>query len=186
MTSPYRRATQMAALLALIAVSAEAQELAGSFEQLRVLVKPGDTLTITDGTGQRMRGKLTQLSSSSLVLDVAGALRQFQESDVNTIEKRGSDSLRNGALIGMAVGGGIAGIGIAASANSSDADASLFVFGTLVYAGVGAAIGMGIDALIEGRRVIYAGSHATRTTLNISPIVHGGRRGVLMSVRLTK
>lgn len=186
MTSPYRRALQMAALLALIAASAEAQQLAGSFDQLRVLVKLGDTLTITDGTGQRMRGRLTQLSASSLVLDVSGALRQFQESDVNTIEKRGSDSLKNGALIGMAVGGGIAGIGIAASVNSSDADAGMFVFGALVYAGIGAAIGTGIDALIEGRRVIYARSNSTRTTLNISPILHGGGRGVLMSVRLTR
>jgi len=186
MTSQYQRALQVAALIALMTASAEAQQLAGSFDQLLVLVKPGDTLTITDGTGQRMQGTLTQLSASSLVLDVSGALRQFQESDVNTIEKRGPDSLRNGALIGMAVGAGILGVGIAASANSSEGDASLFAFGALVYAGVGGAIGIGIDALIEGRRVIYAGSNSTRTTLSISPVLHGGRRGVLMSVRLRK
>jgi hypothetical protein len=48
----------------------------------------------------------------------------------------------------------------------------------LVYAGVGGAIEIGIDALIEGRRVIYVGSNATRITLSISPVLHGGQRCV--------
>jgi hypothetical protein len=56
---------------------------------------------------------------------------------VNTIEKRGSDSLKNGALIGMAVGGGLAALGMAASGVSSE-DAGLFVVGALIYTGIGA------------------------------------------------
>ena len=95
----------------LAATSAQAQELAGTFEQLRVLVKAGDTLTVTDTAGQPVRGKLVNLSSSSLSLNVSGTTREFQKVDVNAIAKRGSDSLKNGALIGMAVGGGLAAVG---------------------------------------------------------------------------
>lgn len=112
---------RIAALLLLIATSAGAQEIAGKFDQLRVLVKPGDTLTITDSTGQRMQGKLTQLSTSSLVLDVSGALRQFQDTDVDTIEKRGPDSLKNGALIGLGIAGGLGTLAIASVASSDEA-----------------------------------------------------------------
>lgn len=54
------------ALLILIASSAQAQELAGNFDQLRVLAKPGETLTVTDSAGQRIREKLKFLSPSSM------------------------------------------------------------------------------------------------------------------------
>ena len=179
----YVRSLQVAALLLLIIPSAEAQQIAGTFDQLRVLVKPGDTLTVTDSTGQRMRGRLAELSASSLRLDVSGGLRQFQDSDIDTIEKRGSDSLKNGALIGMAVSGGLAVLGMAASGVASE-DPGFFVAGTLLYSGIGAGIGVGIDALIEGRHVIYARSNSAKMTLAIAPILSRSRKGVLLSLRL--
>jgi len=184
MTSRYLRALPIAALLLLIAASAEAQQFAGTFDQLRVLVKPGDMLTITDGSGQRMQGKLTQLSASSLMLDVSGALRQFQESDVDTIEKRGPDSLRNGALIGLGIAGGLGTLAIASVATGEEA--GIVAVAALLYAGIGAGIGAGIDALIEGRRVIYAGSTSRRMTLNVSPILGRQQKGVMVLVRLTR
>jgi hypothetical protein len=143
-------------LLLLVAASAEAQELAGTFDQLRVLVKPGDTLIVTDETGARVRGKVSQLSGTALVLDVSRALRRFQESDVDTIERRGPDSLKNGALIGLAIGGGLAAAAIAAAVSADDMQAGWFLIAVPVYGGIGAGIGAGMDALIEGHRVIYA------------------------------
>ena len=109
------------AFAVFVAASADAQELAGTFEQLRVLVKTGDALTVTDGAGQPVRGKLAHLSASSLVLNVSGTNREFQSAEVNTIEKRGSDSLRNGALIGMAVGAGLAALAMAATGSRTQA-----------------------------------------------------------------
>ena len=85
-----RRIAGVVALAVFVAASAEAQELAGTFEQLRVLVKTGDTLTVTDHAGQPVRGKLATLSASSLVLNVSGANREFHSAEVSTIEKRGS------------------------------------------------------------------------------------------------
>ena len=168
------------ALLLLSSVPAEAQQIAGTFDQLRVLIKQGDTLTITDGAGQRMQGKLSQLSTSSLVLDVSGALRQFHESDVNTIERRGPDSLKNGALIGLGIGGALGALALGVAA--SEGEAGFGAIAALVYSGLGAGIGVGFDALLEGRRVIYVGSTRSRATLNLTPIVNGRQKGVLLGL----
>jgi hypothetical protein len=180
------RIGRIVACVFLAATSAQAQELAGTFEQVRVLVKAGDTLTVTDTAGQPVRGKLVNLSSSSLRLNVSGTTREFQKVDVNTITKRGSDSLKNGALIGVIIGGGFGVVGMAVAAAQGDADAAFFVGAALVYGGMGAGIGAGVDALIEGQRVIYANPGSPRARLSVAPVLRGPRKGVLVSLRLTK
>jgi hypothetical protein len=168
------------------ALTANAQQIAGNFDQLRVLVAPGDTLTVTDASGARMQGKLTQLSGSGLVLDVSGVLRQLQDTAVVTIEKRGSDPLKNGALMGLAIGGVLGGLAIGATAEYGDGPAAAYALaGALLYGGIGAGIGAGIDALVEGRRVIYASSNSPTTKLSVRPVFNGTRTGVLFSLRLT-
>ena len=171
----------MASLVLMLAATAaaEAQELAGTFDQLRVLVKPGDELTLTDVAGQRVQGTLTGLSISALELDVAGTRRAFVGSDVDTVEKRGSDSLKNGALIGISIGAGFAG---AAGALITQ-DWAYTAVAALIYGGIGAGIGVGVDALIEGRRVIYARS-SPATSFHVAPILSRSRKGVLFSVNL--
>jgi len=64
-------------LLVTVPAATEAQELAGSFEQLRVLVKTGDTVRVTDGSGQDVRGSIVDLSASALSLRVNGERRTF-------------------------------------------------------------------------------------------------------------
>lgn len=176
-----KHALRLTAVVLLSIAPAEAQELAGTFDQLRVLVKTGDTLTITAATGSRTQGRLSELTGSSIILNVSGAMRHFQSEDVDTVTKRGSDSLKNGALTGMAIGGGLAALAIGISGVSGE-DSGWVALASLVYGGIGAGIGVGVDALIEGDRVIYAKS--TSTTFNISPIVRGRSKGVLL--RLTR
>ena len=133
-----------AAVVFMGALPAHAQQIAGNFDQLRVLVAAGDTLTVTDASGARLKGKLTQLSASGLVLDVSGVLRQFRDTTVITIEKRGSDPLKNGALTGLAIGGVLGGLAIGATAAYSDGDAAAYgLAGALLYGGIGAGIGAG-------------------------------------------
>ena len=176
---------RVAALLVLIASTAQAQELAGTFDQLRVLTKPGDTLTVTDTSGNRIRGKLSQLLTSSMVLDVSGALRQLQATDVDKIEKRGSDSLKNGALIGLGIGSGL-GVAVLSAIAADDGISPWMAIGALTYGGIGAGIGVGVDALIEGQRVIYAGSRPQISKLSISPILTRDRKGVMLSLPLPR
>ena len=169
------------ALMLLAAASAEAQQVAGTFDQLLVLVKSGDTLTVTDGAGVRSRGKLADVSASSLELDIAGTRRMFRDADVTTIEKRGDDSLRNGALIGLVAAGAIFGPAIGAVTR----DWGAAVAGGLIYAGLGAGIGVGIDALIQGDRVIYAASRP-KTTVSIAPRTGRSGRAIMLSVNLSR
>lgn len=179
-----RHVAVIAVMIILAAAPADAQELAGTFDQLRVLVKPGDTLTVIDGSGQRVEGKMSSLSSSMLNLTVAGQPRQFLNADVNTIEKRGPDSLKNGALIGLAIGGGLGAVAMAALAATAEDNAGAFVaVGALIYGGIGAGIGTGFDALIEGRRVIYARSGAAGATLTVAPLFGRTRKGMRVSLR---
>ena len=177
----------VAAAVVMCAATAHAQQIAGNFDQLRVLVASGDTLTVTDASGARLKGKLTQLSASGLVLDVSGVLRQFQDTTVMTIEKRGSDPLKNGALTGLAIGGVIGGLAIGAAAGYTGGEAAAYALtGALLYGGIGAGIGAGIDALVEGRRVIYASTSSPTTKLTVLPVLNGKRRGVLLSLRVKR
>ena len=59
------RLTPAILILVVVATTGEAQELASSFGQLRVLVKPGDQVSLTDRAGQEVRGRIAELSSSS-------------------------------------------------------------------------------------------------------------------------
>src|SRR5213594_4084222 len=91
-----------------------AQEVATSFEQLRSLLKPGDTIQVTDAQGRKTTGKLGELATSSLQLlvrktgfdgrDSLIPQTRLSERDVRKITFERRDSLLNGALIGLAAG----------------------------------------------------------------------------------
>ena len=146
------------ALLIALPAAASAQELAGSFEQLRVLVKPGDTVRVTDGAGEDVRGTITDVSSSSLALRVGGTRRTFLETDIAAIHQRRNDSLANGAKWGFIVGaslGVLGGIAIAREYESGGGGAFIPILG-VVYGSIGAGAGAGIDAMHRSDQVIFA------------------------------
>ena len=145
-------------LLITLPAASNAQELAGSFEQPRVLVKTGDTVRVTDSHGEEVRGSITELSSSSLALRVAGTQRTFLAGDITSIRQRRPDPLTNGAKWGFIVGAGLgllAGITIASEYEGSSGTALIPMLG-LVYGGIGAGAGAGIDAMHSSERVIFA------------------------------
>ena len=96
------------------------------------------------------------------------------------------DSLGNGALIGLAVGGGIGLVGAIAATQDdyTGADEGDWVaFAAAVYAGIGAGIGVGIDALIRREYVIFQPSPAPpRTEVRLVPLLTPKRQGLLVSV----
>ena len=145
------------ALLIALPTAAGGQELAGSFEQLRVLVKPGDTVRVTDGAGDEVRGTVTALSSSSLDLKVDGTRRTFLETNITAIHQRRNDSLANGAKWGFVVGaalGVLGGVAIAREYESGGGGAFIPILG-LVYGSIGAGAGAGIDAMHRSEQVIF-------------------------------
>jgi hypothetical protein len=171
-----------ALLLTLFANASGAQQLAASFGQLRVLVKPGDKVSVTDRTGREVQGAVAELSSSSLAILVEGSRRSFLESDIDAISQRRPDSLANGAKWGFAVGAGLGVLaGIALTTEYNEAGAALIPLLGLAYGGMGAGAGVGIDALMSSNRMIYArGDSASKVTFH--PMLTSRRRGVLASI----
>jgi hypothetical protein len=97
--------TLVGSLALLWAAPVRAQDVANSFQQLRALIKPGDTIYVTDLGGTTIKGTLADLSVSTLQMRVGrDRPRSLSEAAVNHIVVERADPLWNGPLIGFAVG----------------------------------------------------------------------------------
>ena len=164
------------AVSAILAPSlAQAQAVTSSFEELRRALKNGQTVVVTETSGHRTKGKVSDVTtlSPSIVL-LTPEPRSFSEPRIAQI--RATDSVLNGALIGANVGFGLA-LWDYAIDPSEPGNGIIFS----VSIGLGTAIGAGIDALIKGK-LLYRSPQQKRS-VTISPITTGGRRGLRLAVR---
>ena len=162
-----------------------AQEIASSFDQLAVLVKPGDKITVVDRTGRETKGRIEKLSREALILDTPAGPRQLGDADVASISHRRGDSLRNGAIIGAVAGTAYFVTLLAILQGSSDGGGVIIptaIVGGVCFAGMGAAAGAGIDALISRRQVIYQ-KPAGRSRVSVAPMFGDGRRGAAVTLK---
>ncbi|MDH4062814.1 MAG: hypothetical protein OEW19_00330 [Acidobacteriota bacterium] len=179
-----RTATMLGLCLVALPPLVVAQGVAKSFDELRLLVRAGDTITITDLTGREVSGKISDLSASSLTLLADSRPQEWRESDVATISQRRGDSLANGALTGLVVGAGLAAVAIAIEVNRTEVGVSAgegaLVVG--IYGGLGAAIGTGVDALITTDQVIFEKQSASGAWLRVAPFLTPTRAGARVSI----
>ena len=156
------------AMAVLMTTPVAGQTVAASFEELRFKAKAGDTVYVTDDSGTSEReARILDLSASSLAVSVDGVRRDLVESNVTRIRQRLPDSRKNGALIGFLVGA--AGSTAMAKAMESPAGAcrgGCVAANVLFGGGLGALVGLGIDALIQGRKDIYVRG-ASRSSLDV-------------------
>ena len=106
-----RDMTRIALVLAtttLTASLAEAQNT--SFDRLALLVDPGDAITVTDKDGRRLKGRLLDLSSTTLALQAGGLRHELDGGDISLVRRRERDSLKNGTLNGAVTGLGAAAV----------------------------------------------------------------------------
>jgi hypothetical protein len=166
------------------AAAASGQEPAASFDALAGRLQVGQSVWVTGPTGREVRGRLERLATDELVLAGNGS-QTFPAADVRRVRARDHDSLRNGALIGLGIGGGLGTawcIGAVAD-DSGDLDARVeCAEGFTVFPGLGALIGLTIDAVIPGRlRVIYQAppsDEAPRSRLVVAPLVSSRVKGL--------
>jgi hypothetical protein len=166
------------------AAAAAAQEPAASFDALAGRLQIGQLIWLTDPTGREIRGRLERLSSDGLVLKADGP-ETFAAADVRRVRTRDRDSIKNGTLIGLGVGGAIGTawcIGAIAD-DSGDLDARVeCAEGFTVFPGLGALIGLAVDAVMPGKmRVIYQAplSQAVpRARLMVVPLVSSRTKGL--------
>jgi hypothetical protein len=187
-----------AAMLVMAPLAASAQTVATSFEELQPLLKRGNTIIVTDANGRTTKGRLGELSSSSLELlvrktgpdgrDAFVPQARLTERDVLQIRREDRDSLLNGTLIGMTPGAVIGvimlfgGAGCDCYTVSSRAPWALLAFG--IGGGIGAALGAGVDGMMVERPTVYLRPRAQRSAgVQLSPFVTKSAAGMQMSVR---
>ena len=171
----------MASLLFLASPNAAAQE-AQSFEQLKLLVKPGDKIYVTDSSGIITKGKVGGLTTSTLSLLADKKTLDLAEKDVSRIRQWRHDSLKNGTLIGLGVGVGLGLVGTIAFCHDGWADCGgEQVAVVAIWGGIGAGIGVGIDALIPSKQTVYIGPRTASNRIKIRPVVDRHRKGAAVA-----
>jgi hypothetical protein len=182
MMKPFQLACVSAMCLLVLACTwrADAQDIAAaSFDQLRLLLRLGDVVTVTDASGHRTKGKLAGLTDTSLSL--LGDNRMFAQRDVENVIRHDHAHLRTGALWGFGVG---AGFGLLAAEAICEYSCGPGAYGSvaLAYGGLGAGIGVGISAMIPTEQVVFrSGSSAARLT--VAPVLSQNRQGLSVSLR---
>ncbi len=169
--------------LLVVCQPAGAQErVARSFEQLQLLVGSGDTVSVQPENGVEVTGRITTLSATQLVMAIGGSTTVFEGTQPLRVRQRRGDSLKNGALIGLGIGVGLAALAIAATGDelSSD-DAGWLFLATGIYGAMGTGIGVGVDALIRGRPVIY--ERRAPAVVSRQPIIGTRRLGATVAFR---
>lgn len=167
--------------VAILATPARAQGIARTLDELRLITRPGQTVTITDTSGAEATGRITSMSPAAIRVQVKGSAREWTEGEIRTIRQRVPDSLSNGALWGLGIGAGLMGLGLAA-VGVEDGDEGWAVLAVAIYGGIGAGIGVGVDALIRSKQVIYQ-RPTTSVGWRVSPLVTPIARGARISFR---
>ena len=128
------------------------------------------TVFVLDDQGAEYRGKLIRVDADELVMRVNATERTFKRDAIRRVQKRG-DSLKNGAIIGALTG---AGLGALSGAFAGCPDC---IGVALLSVGIYTAIGVGLDAAIQGRTLLY---EASAGTPKIQP---GGITALAFSIR---
>lgn len=167
-------------LVLAVGTMAGAQDVATSFSELRLLTKAGDTVTVTDTRGREVKGRIAVLSPEQLVVTDRAGRHEWAEADVVGIRQRRPDSLLNGALIGMGVGAGIV-LAAAVADDVSGPDTDWYVLGAFIYGGIGAAIGVGFDALSKDELDVFR-REPPRAQVRLQPMLAPSGGGLRLAV----
>ncbi|HEY1306411.1 MAG TPA: hypothetical protein VGF24_22810 [Vicinamibacterales bacterium] len=142
-------ALEVVALTGTLVTTVHAQPTTTSFDQLRFILEVGEKITVDTATGERTKGRVLDVSASSVGLRVKGQRRELHEIDVVRIVARRRDSVVDSALVG-----GIPPAVVAAGFASVEGKGVATLAG-LLWGGMGAGLGAGVDALFKRRDVVY-------------------------------
>jgi hypothetical protein len=182
MNSP-RRCWQPAVLVVCVLTwpgNSYGQEVASTLDQLRVVLAPGSEIHVLTTDGRSIDGTFDRVSGSSLAFSVHGYERILTQDDILRIRQRRDDTLANGARHGF-LAGATMGFLVGAALQGEVRSAALIPVSMGLYGGIGAGIGVGIDALIRHDRTIYDAT-ASRHTVSVAPVVQSARKGVAVTV----
>lgn len=161
-------------------VAASAQTAA---DEIRRRLKDGQTIFIVDDQGRELKGRIAGLTADALMLRVGRDRTDVPYDRIVRID-RPHDGVLDGTLIGLGVGAGLGLLGALAAATDdsgwgSPDPADVARIAPLVLGGIGAGVGLGLDAVIRRETNIYRRQDAT---LSLSPTLGRSRRGVAIAV----
>ena len=150
----YRTVVIVLILVGVLSVPAQAQVIPGRWEKVEALSTP--TIIAELKNGNRIEGKFDGLFPSELSLITHAAQAKIPRADIERITTRGPDSLANGTLIAAGAGAGLGLAGIVAAGGWGGEDFGAYASGfSLIGAGIGALVGLGIDAIDRKEVVLY-------------------------------
>jgi hypothetical protein len=159
-------------------------------DAVRQRVKEGQKVRVTDDQGRQWQGRIEALATDNLVLLTKDRQRHdFPYAAIIRID-RPHDTLANGALIGF-VSGAVYGLLAVAAEESADCDPGAFfscgdpsgaAYAIIppILGGLGAGIGVGIDALIRRDPTLFRRGDSR---LTLAPLLGRGVGGVRLSMR---
>jgi len=159
---------RIAVLCAVIQVASAG----GALAQVAAQATAGAMVFVTPtDDGPELKGRLVSFGPETLTLLSKGKRTTLPMNRVQRIDLR-DDSLKNGAIIGASIYGGLALIVIGADPEMRGD--SMLIPVVLIQAGVGALVGTAIDALHRGRTPLYRRT----TALSVAP----ARKGVAVGM----
>ena len=166
-------------MFCLSTVSAFAQTSQDPAPRVESALSPGTTVWITDSAGREEKRLIVSMSDGIVTTSANEDVRRFRTTDIVRVRARHSDLVINGALIGT---GAAVASGLFLCTRTEPWENCRDDVGPILrIAAIGAGAGIGIDALIRGRRTIYEAPRSTR--LHAVPIAARGAAGLSVSVR---
>lgn len=137
-------------------------------------VKSGLKVSVVDDRGSSVEGRIQEVSDRFVRLAVRGGSRDIPIEHIIRIER--PDTVKNGALIGLAIG---MGTGLIATA-SDPQGGGVLVWRTLGNGVVCAGLGALIDGAQDHRRTLY--ERGPRPQARLHPIIGRHVRGVAAAI----
>ena len=109
------------------------------------------SITIVDDSGRQTKGSVLRFAPDQITVNVEGREVSFDRANVAAIYEHGN-SVKKGMILGLLTGPAL----VLGSGDTSDYALAAGV----AFSVIGVAVGTGIDALIPGKRLIYARSNS--------------------------
>jgi hypothetical protein len=167
-------------LLVLAAQVAEARQIAASFDELRFVVKQGDTVTVTDSLGRKTNGSIAHLSPSSLALLTRDGERNISQADVVTISRRRHGNLATGAIVGLVTGAAFGSLLVAAD-DCYSCGPAVYAWAAAACGGIGSGLGVAVSAMTWRNQIIFDRPESAAKKVKVSPVLARDRQLIGLS-----
>jgi hypothetical protein len=172
-----------AATIALLPALANAQPAVRTFDELATQLKPSEDIWVTDRSGTEMKARLADVTATTLTIQTRAGRLDLKADDVVRVRQRRPDPKWNGALIGAAAALAFP-VWLCSNSYETGETCGENVQALGFVAVVGAGIGVWIDSMIKGRKVVYERPSGT-AGLRIVPQLSRRSIGVCVSLPLT-